>query len=60
LLAAVASARRLRGRPVHGDTLAYWRHLLDHARRMAVRPQPETFGDLMADLEIELARSKAA
>ena len=60
LLAAVGSARRLRGHRVHGDTIAYWRQLLDHARKMAAYPQPETFGDLMADLEIELARSKAA
>lgn len=31
LIAAVSSARRLRGRPVHGDTIAYWRRLLDYA-----------------------------
>jgi hypothetical protein len=59
LIAAVASARRLRGKAVHHDTIAYWRQLLEHARRAGV-PQPEPLGQLMADLEIELARSQAA
>jgi hypothetical protein len=60
LLAAVASARRLRGRPVHGDTIAYWRQLLDYARKVSTQPQAEEFGDLMTELETELADSKAA
>ena len=60
LIAAVASARRLRGKAVHDDTIAYWRQLLEHARRAGVQPQGERFGQLMADLEIELARSQAA
>jgi hypothetical protein len=33
LSAAVHSAQRLRGRPVHGDTLKYWDELRRHARR---------------------------
>ena len=58
LIAAVASARRLRGRPVHGDTIAYWRQLLEHARKLSTQPQPELFGDLMTDLESELGHSR--
>ena len=60
LIAAVASARRLRGRPVHGDTIAYWHQLLDYARKVSTQPQAEVFGDLMTELETELADSKAA
>ncbi|HEX6740173.1 MAG TPA: hypothetical protein VF079_00050 [Sphingomicrobium sp.] len=56
LMAAVASARRLRGRPVHGDTVAYWRRLLDYGRRNSAQPQCEPVADLVADLETELAR----
>lgn len=55
LIAAVSSARRLRGRPVHGDTIAYWHRLLDHAR---TAPQTEAFGELMVDLETELAQTR--
>ena len=60
LIAAVASARRLRGHRIHSDTIAYWRNLLDHARKVSTQPQPELFGDVMAELESELAHSKAA
>jgi hypothetical protein len=35
LRGAVQSATRLRGRPVHVDTLDYWRQLLKEARRQA-------------------------
>jgi hypothetical protein len=59
LIAAVASARRLRGRPVHSDTIAYWRQLLDYARRAALRPEGEAFGELLAELETELAQQPA-
>ena len=60
LIAAIASARRLRGRPVHADTIKYWRQLLDHARRVSTQPQGEAFGDLVVELETELTHSKAA
>jgi len=60
LIAAIASARRLRGRPIHRDTIQYWRALLDHARSTATKPQPEMFDDLMAELEVELVHNKAA
>jgi hypothetical protein len=60
LIAAIASAKRLRGHPVHADTIKYWRQLLDHSRRVSTQPQAEVFGDLMAELETEVAHSKAA
>ena len=59
LIAAVASARRLRGRPIHGDTIKHWQQLLDYARKVSLQPQAEVFGDLIADLETELMLSKA-
>jgi riboflavin synthase alpha subunit len=40
LEAAVRSARRLRGHPVHGDTLAYWTDLLHQARRKLISASP--------------------
>jgi hypothetical protein len=33
LIAAVRSASRLRGQPVHADTIKHWADLLHHARR---------------------------
>ena len=56
LIAAVASVRRLRGRPVHDDTVAYWRRLLEYGRRNSVQPLCEPVTDLVAELETELAR----
>jgi hypothetical protein len=60
LIAAIASARRLRGRPVHRDTVKYWRQLLDYARRASAPPGPDAFAELMAELETELGLCKAA
>jgi hypothetical protein len=60
LIAAIASARRLRGRPVHRDTVKYWRQLLDYARRASTSPGPDAFAELMAELETELGLCKAA
>ncbi len=60
LIAAIASARRPRGHPVHGDTVKYWRQLLDYARRASTRPQPEAFAELMAELETLLAHKAAS
>lgn len=59
LIAAVASARRLRGHPVHRDTINHWRQLLDYARKAAAHPG-ERLGDLMAELETELGLCNAA
>ncbi|WP_155265417.1 hypothetical protein [Sphingomonas segetis] len=54
LLAAIASARRLRGRPVHQDTVEHWRRLADHGRGGNGQPHGEMVGDLVAQLETEL------
>ena len=58
LTAAVRSARRLRGHPVHVDTLVYWEALLHHARgeRPSGYPQERrVVGRLIIDLETEIA-----
>jgi hypothetical protein len=54
LLAAIASARRLRDQPVHEDTLNYWGELLKHART-ADPLADASLGDLANDLEAQLA-----
>ena len=56
LLAAIASARRLRGSDVHGDTKDYWLRLLEYGRRNSTQPLCEPVSDLIAELEVELAR----
>lgn len=58
LVAAVRSARRLRGHPVHADTFQHWTDLVHQARRqVAADPasETETLKQLVADLETELA-----
>lgn len=55
--AAIKSARRLRGHPVHRETIAYWKELLAHARekhRRAALPDV-VVESLIAQLEEELA-----
>ena len=56
LIAAIASARRWKGRPVHKDTIDHWRRLLEHGRR----PCGESVNDLVAELETEMAHFKIA
>ena len=56
LIAALASARRWRGRPVHKDTVEHWRKLVDYGRLVDRQPYGEAVGDLANDLEIEVAR----
>ena len=59
LMAAIRSASRLRGQPVHPDTLKYWAHLIGHARdelSARVGLPAESLGRLVADLELEIAR----
>lgn len=51
LIAAVASARRWRGRPVHRETAEHWRLLLAYAER---QPLGESVSDLVAELENEM------
>lgn len=60
LSAAIASARRWRGRPVHKDTIAHWRLLLDHGRLADRQPGGEIVSDLITELETELAQAKVA
>ena len=55
LTSAVQSARRLKGHPVHVDTLDHWRSLLDHARRERVDGSAEQIEALIVQLEKELA-----
>ena len=58
LAAAVRSARRLRGHPIHADTLQHWTELLHQARRqLSADPanDADTLKQLVADLETELA-----
>jgi hypothetical protein len=59
LISAVRSASRLRGHPVHADTIKHWADLLQHARRelssSAAFP-PEPLKRLAAELEVELTR----
>ena len=58
LVAAVRSARRFRGRPVHADTLQHWNDLLQHARREQAAGLPDnrqSVERLIIELESELA-----
>jgi hypothetical protein len=58
LQAALSSAKRLRGHPVHKDTLAFWRELLAHSRaafRGEAASEKGAFEPLLAALEAELA-----
>ena len=57
LQAAITSAERLRGRPVHRDTLEFWRELLAFSRsrkRMADESRAEVEG-LVAELQLLVA-----
>jgi hypothetical protein len=58
LIAAVASARRWRGQRVHKDTADHWRRLLDYARLIDRQPCGEAVGDLVSELETEIAHVK--
>jgi hypothetical protein len=58
LASAIRSARRLRGHPVHADTLGHWTDLLHQARRdlaSETDPPAEVIEQLLAELETELA-----
>ena len=59
LMSAIRSASRLRGQPVHGDTLKFWSDLVRHARdelsSWAGLP-PESLKRLVAELEMEVGR----
>jgi hypothetical protein len=55
LASAVQSARRLRGHPVHEDTLGHWADLLHHARRELAAGTAEPILPLILELEKEIA-----
>jgi hypothetical protein len=55
LTSAVQSARRLKGHPVHQDTLSHWAQLLTHARREVAAGSPEPIIPLILELEKEIA-----
>ena len=61
LIAAIRSATRLRGKPVHADTVRYWSDLIGYAHRELsagfLFPSKALEG-LVADLELELARRR--
>ena len=59
LIAAVRSASRLRGHPVHADTIKHWADLLHHARKelsTSIGLPAEPLARLVAELEVEMAR----
>ena len=49
------SARRLKGQPIHTDTLGHWTELLDHARLEHSKGSTEQLAILIVELESELA-----
>lgn len=59
LASASQSARRLRGHPVHEDTLAHWRALLEHARSQLSKGSPEPLEPLILELANALADRSA-
>ena len=59
LTSALRSARRLRGHPVHADTLDHWTDLLKHARRELTGGSSEPILALILELEQEMAERTA-
>jgi hypothetical protein len=55
LTSAVQSARRLKGHPVHADTLGHWNDLLNRARQELANGSTEPIQALIVELENELA-----
>ena len=57
LVAALRSARKLRARPVHADTLKHWDDLIRHARRELESEPGErpSIEPLIVELETEIA-----
>ena len=55
LTSALISARRLRGHPVHPETLGHWSDLLQHAREEMEPDSVEPINLLVVELERELA-----
>jgi hypothetical protein len=56
LKAAVGSAERLRGHPIHSDTLHFWLELLSHARALVrSRAQGDDVEHLIGRLQMLLS-----
>jgi hypothetical protein len=63
LRGAIASAERLRGKPVHDDTLQFWRDLLAHARtemRSCEPSEAQALEPLMGQLQSRLNAREGA
>ena len=61
LQAALASARRYRGHPVHAETIAYWSELLQHTRALKAEGNEEasTIDPLLSELDAAIAERRA-
>ncbi len=61
LQAAIASARRHQGHPVHSETTAFWADLLQHARALKSEGKMEasTIDPLLAELDAAIAQRRA-
>lgn len=61
LQAALASARRYRGHPVHAETIGFWSDLLQHARALKAEGNEETsiIDPLLAELDAAVADRRA-
>ena len=59
LIAAIGSAKRLKGRAIHADTVDHWRRLVNYGRLVDRQPHGEPVADLVAELEAELVHVKA-
>ena len=55
LISAISAVRRWRGRPVHRDTVNYWRRVLDQGRQASTYSFGESTAEVVAELERELA-----
>lgn len=60
LLAAVASAKRWRGQPVHKDTVDHWKRLLEYGRLVSHQPLGEAVSDVLSELEAEIGQVTVA
>lgn len=58
LKSALQSARKLRGQPVHPDTLAHWSEVLQYARDELATGSAEPVLGLCKELERELAHRR--
>ncbi len=61
LHAAIASARRHQGHPVHSETIAFWSDLLQHARLLKFEGNEEamTIDPLLAELDAAIAQRRS-